>query len=149
MFHVRLWLGLCCLESLCCIFLDLVVKFPGDLPCAGSIKLENNATLRRLPNSPLWKTTVAQLNLPNNSMSPLTFGALEIVALLLLLQRGNSTRYRNTTVKVTVAWCRWFPRLWCVKQKRKNSKLIKCGIVQGREHSCLTLVQSREEARGS
>lgn len=28
------------------IFLDLVVKFPGDLPCAGSIKLENNATLR-------------------------------------------------------------------------------------------------------
>lgn len=35
--------AVCLLDA---IFLDLVVKFPGDLPCAGSIKLENNATLR-------------------------------------------------------------------------------------------------------
>lgn len=33
--------------------------------------------------------------------------------------------------------------------KEEKLKLINCGIVQGHEHSCLTLVQSRDEARGS
>lgn len=33
--------------------------------------------------------------------------------------------------------------------KEEKVKLINCGIVQGCEYSCLTLVQSREGARGS
>lgn len=54
----------------------------------------------------------------------------------------------NAAAYVSVTSHRWFPRL-CYSTKRKKKKHVtNQGIVRGPEHSCLTLVQSRKEARG-
>lgn len=55
----------------------------------------------------------------------------------------------NAAACVSLASHRWLPSLCYASKKgeKKKTNLIYQGIVWGPEHSCLTLVQSRKEAR--